>query len=342
MNWEKVPIISQTGQKTKAIAPVIISASRATDIPAFYPGWFTERLKAGYTKWENPFNKTVQYISFSKARLVVFWSKNPEPLISHLDVIREKIPNYYFQFTLNDYEDEKLEPNVPEISKRIETFIRLSEKTGKNKLIWRFDPLILTDTTGIGELLRKVENIGDHLKNHTSKLVFSFVDINNYQKVQNNLKKEMINCREFTESEMDVFAAEVQKLNKKWGLEIGSCGEKVSLEQYGIIQNKCIDDDLIVNLFSQDNELMQFLGIEINQQYLFNPGNYIKARTKNKDKGQRKFCNCIASKDIGEYNTCPHLCKYCYANTSEGGAVSNWRRYLLNKSSETITGGQEK
>jgi hypothetical protein len=232
MNWDKVMISLKDGKSVEAQAPVIISASRSTDIPAFYSDWFIHRLREGYTVWINPFNGAKSYVSFEKARLIVFWSKNPEPLIKHLPYLDEKISNYYFQFTLNDYEKEGLEPNVPPLRSRIETFVSLSERIGKNKVIWRFDPLILTDKIGIEELLRKVENIGNRLRNNTEKMVFSFADIEIYKKVQKNLLNNSIRYREFDESSMIQFASGLQQLNKNWNFVIGSCAEKIPLEDY--------------------------------------------------------------------------------------------------------------
>lgn len=338
MNWDKIEISLQNADKVEAQAPIIISASRSTDIPAFYADWFVERLKAGYVKWKNPFNGVSLYVTFSKARLVVFWSKNPKPILNHLDLIKEKIPNYYFQFTLNDYDKEKLEPNVPGVSSRIETFIQLSEKIGKEKVIWRFDPLILTDKIGVDDLLRKVENIGKQLKEYTNKMVFSFADIKLYKKVQNNLRKNSINYQEFDDSRMNEFALGLQHLNKSWNFEIGTCAEKIALEKYGIVHNKCVDDDLMIKLFSNDKILMDFLGVKISPPDIFNPVGSIEKKKNNKDKGQREFCGCIFSKDIGEYNTCPHLCEYCYANASKEIALENWKRHLQQPTNEMIKG----
>ncbi|NTU73999.1 DUF1848 domain-containing protein, partial [Candidatus Roizmanbacteria bacterium] len=136
--WDKTKISLHSGERVDAIAPVIVSASRATDIPAFFSPWFINRLKAGYMRWTNPFNANqVQYVSFQKTRAIVFWSKNPQPLLRYLHEIDEKRINYYFQFTLNDYEKEGLEPNVGPLLKRVETFKALVEKVGKKRVIWR-------------------------------------------------------------------------------------------------------------------------------------------------------------------------------------------------------------
>lgn len=332
MKTNKIKILNKDGMSVDAQTPVIISASRATDIPSFYSDWFINRLKEGYIKWINPFNNVPLYVSFDNTRLVVFWTKNPKPMFKHLDFLDQRIENYYFQYTLNDYDDEKLEPNVPNVQSRINTFIKLSERIGKDKVIWRYDPLILTDKIGVDDLLRKIENIGNQLKNHTNKLVFSFADIKIYKGVQRNLIKNSIYYKEFDENTMNEFAYGLQQLNKNWEFEIGTCAEKISLEQYGIIHNKCIDDDLIIELFNKDELLMNFLGVKII------PTNgkediYKKTRIL-KDKGQRELCGCMISKDIGEYSTCPHGCEYCYANSSKEIAFENWKTH--DKNNETI------
>ena len=336
MNWDKIKIQNQDGEVIEAQAPIIISASRSTDIPAFYSDWFIKRLKEGYVKWKNPFNGVPLYVTFNKARLFVFWSKNPKPMLKYLEFLNEKRYNYYFQFTLNDYDKEKLEPRVPNVQSRIETFQQLSERIGKEKVIWRFDPLILTDKIGVDELLRKVENIGNQLKNHTEKLVFSFADIKLYNKVQNNLRKNSIPYQEFNDRTMNEFALGLQSLNNNWNFELATCAEQIPLEKYGIIHNKCVDDDLMIKLFSQDKVLMDFLGVKITPADIFNATPSITKTRDNKDKGQRQFCGCIISKDIGEYNTCPHLCEYCYANSSKELALKNWELHKQNSNNETI------
>jgi DNA repair photolyase len=332
MKWEQGTIILKNRESETAQLPVIISASRSTDIAAFYADWFANRLKEGYLKWTNPFNSTSSYISFQQARLVVFWSKNPSPLIKHLPFIKEKIGNYYFQYTLNDYEQEGLEPHVPLLQTRIETFINLSEKVGKEKVIWRFDPLLLTDRIGIDDLLRKIEKIGEQIYNYTDKLVFSFADIEIYRKVQQNLNRNLIKYREFDDQSRIEIARGIQALNQKWNLEIASCAEPIDLVQFGIQHNKCIDDDLIIKLFSSDQLLMDFLGVRVSDD-----GEILKSRNL-KDKGQREFCGCIWSKDIGSYNTCPYLCTYCYANGTKETVLKNFSNHNQNPLEEGLKG----
>ena len=338
MNWQKVEIVNDDGETVLAQAPIIVSASRSTDIPTFYADWFVDRWKAGYVKWKNPFNGVPLYVSFKNTKVVVFWTKNPKPMMKHLDFVDKNVKNYYFQFSLNDYDKEGFEGKVPRVENRMETFKELSNKIGKEKVVWRFDPLLLTNEIDVKELLKRLEKIGDELYKYTNKLVFSFADIGIYKKVESNLNKANIQYIEFTLETMLEFAEGLQKLNKKWGLELATCAEKFDLNKYGINHNKCIDDDLMIDLFHQDEELMKFLGVEFIEPTLFDTTAAITKTKKIKDKGQREACGCIMSKDIGEYNTCPHECVYCYANTSKEAAFANYKSHTMNSKADTITG----
>ncbi|WP_196590474.1 DUF1848 domain-containing protein [Pectinatus frisingensis] len=331
--WEKIFIKTDFGEKVEAIAPVILSASRATDIPAFHSDWFINRLNKGYIKWINPFNKRPQYVSFKNTRVIVFWSKNPKNMIKYLNIIDAKNINYYFTYTINDYESEKLEPNIPPLKERINTFIKLSNLIGKEQVIWRFDPLILTDTITLDKLLEKIKNIGNALYKYTNKLVISFADINIYKKVQHNLQRANVKYKGFDKNDMIYIAENLQELNKNWHLSITTCAEDINLNKYSIEKNKCIDDNLMVKCFSSDKTLMKFLGKENTEINLFTNNDYNK-KIDLKDPGQRDFCGCIVSKDIGQYNTCMHLCAYCYANTSQNLVRRNFEK--LSKTGESI------
>ena len=356
MKWEKIDVKVISGQQVQAQAPVIISASRSTDIPAFYADWFIDRLMKGYLFWKNPFNGVPLTVSFAKARAFIFWTKNPTPMMKHLDFLDENYPRYYFQFSLNDYDQENYEAKVPKLEKRIEMFKKLSNRIGKKRIIWRFDPLILTEEIDIDELLKRIENIGNQLKDYTEKFVFSFADISTYTKVERNLKKDNVAYIEFTVETMQELAKGISELNKKnnWRFKIGTCAEQISLESLGIEHNKCIDDDLLAELFPEDKALMDFLGFEqiqeaepVEQMDMFGEidslqliggiKRKIKVR-KLKDKGQREDCGCIYSKDIGQYNTCPHECNYCYANSSKEIAKKNYKTHKQNPWGDTITG----
>lgn len=350
--WKQIDLTID-GQLFKAQAPVIVSASRSTDIPAFYADWFFKRLEIGYSAWTNPFNGVKSYVSYDKTRFIVFWSKNPRPLLNHLNELKERGIGCYIQYSLNDYEEEKLERGVPPIAERIDTFKKLVDALGFGSVIWRFDPLMLTDDIDIDKLLMKIENIGDQLKGYTEKLVFSFADIALYRKVKSNLEANGIPYHEWTEEQMKDFAGRLVELNKRkgWNFKLATCGEKGRYP--GIEPNHCIDDELIIRRAYHDKELMAFLKASIKpmpKQDLFGESEPLPAdaiilgngqyatRGDNRDKGQREFCGCMKSKDIGEYNTCVHLCEYCYANSSKETALANWKRHLNNPNGETITG----
>ncbi|MDR1459682.1 MAG: DUF1848 domain-containing protein, partial [Bacteroidales bacterium] len=316
-----------------------ISASRSTDIPAFYAEWFIKRLQAGYCVWYNPFNQKPMYVSFKNCKVVVFWSKNPEPLIPYLKELDNIGIHYYFQFTLNDYEKESFEPNVPPLQERIETFKTLSEQIGKEKVIWRFDPLILTAHITPRDLLTKVWNLGNQLKGYTDKLVFSFIDIKVYRKVQNNMIREIpcfsksnIDNAELSNDQMIEIAEGLVKIrerwkSKGWDISMATCAEKIDLAQYDVEHSRCIDGELMKRIFSHDKDLLYYLfyGKLPNKNNLFDEelNNLPLNPDKLKDKGQRKDCGCMISKDIGMYNTCLHFCMYCYANTSKEVVMKN-------------------
>ncbi len=345
--------INVDGRLVKAQAPTIVSASRSTDIPAFYADWFFKRLEVGYSAWINPFNGVKSYISYDKTRFIVFWSKNPRPLLDYLDELEKRNIGCYVQYSLNDYEAEELERNVPPLDERIDTFKRLVDRLGKGGVVWRFDPLVLTDDIDITKLLRKIENIGDQLKDYTEKLVFSFVDIRTYRKVEVNLKSNRIPYHEWTDDLMADFAAKLVALNKAkgWNFKLATCGERGSYP--GVEHNHCVDDELIIRRAYEDKELMRFLKAEIHPMPALNLfgesdqlpsgaivlGNgYYVTRGNNRDNGQREFCGCMKSKDIGQYNTCVHMCEYCYANTSKQSAALNYKCHKKNPWAETITG----
>lgn len=313
----QIIILTENDETVKAQAPVVISASRATDVPAFFSDWFFNRLKCGYVKWRNPFNGFDSYVSFANTRFIVFWSKNPKPLLPYIHELKERGIGCYIQFTLNNYECEGLEPNVPALIERIKTFRQLVEQLGVGSVVWRFDPLILTDVVTFDTLLEKIGHIGDQLHGYTEKLVFSFADITTYSKVRRNLKIAGVQYHDWNETQMNEFADRLCEMNhERWNYSLATCAESIALEQYGIEHNRCIDPELIARLAPNDQKLQQFL------------------YSAKKDVGQRKWCGCILAKDIGSYNTCAHGCKYCYANTSPQSALQCMARH--NPKSETI------
>ncbi len=316
---QTISVRNDNGTEVIAHAPLIISASRATDIPAFYTDWFFRRLEKGYVRWRNPFSVQDSYVSFDNTRFIVFWSKNPAPLLPQLSTLKERGIGCYIQYTLNDYETEGLEPNVRPLQQRIETFRRLVDVLGFGAVVWRFDPLILTDRINIDTLIEKIAHIADALVGYTEKLVFSFADIESYKKVSRNLRQSCINYREWDEDSMREFASRLSAMNRNnWNFRLATCAERIDLSEYGIEHNRCIDPELISRRAPDDAIL---------QNFLYN------AKT---DNGQRKACGCITSKDIGAYNTCPHGCLYCYANTFPASAFENYKRAIANPLTDAI------
>ncbi len=335
-----VSIVTERGERVEAVAPVIVSASRSTDIPAFYARWFFNRLEKGYCVWYNPFNRQKMYVSFERCRVVVFWTKNPRPILPYLPELDRRGIHYYFQVTLNDYTREGFEPHVPGVEERVETFRELSGLIGKERVIWRFDPLIITPQITPRNLLARIWRIGNMLKGSTEKLVFSFVDVRAYRKVQNNLVKEVpcftkenVESAELDDGQRREIVEGLVKLRDiwvsgGWDIQLATCAEALDLEPYGIGHNRCVDGELMERLFGEDKDLLYYLHtrklpIGGHQAILDFPVG--GKRPSMKDKGQRGACGCMISKDIGMYDTCRHLCVYCYANVSRNAVLNNAR-----------------
>lgn len=297
--WESLTIEIQ-GQQIAARAPLILSASRATDIPAFYMQEFMARLQAGMLQWINPFNGTTQWVFLQKARFIVFWSKNPKPLLKHVDEIKEKGIDFYVQFTLNDYEEEGYELGLPPLYERIDTFKRLSKILGKERVLWRFDPLLLTEKVGVSRLVSKIERIGDAIARDTEKLIFSYADIATYRKVRTRMARNHIDVVDWNPIQMEKVAEKIAFLCRGWEIEAATCAEGMDLSPYSIRHNSCVDGELILRLCPKDEVLKKFICDGKAGRF--------------KDRGQRPQCRCIPSKDIGRYGTCAYGCIYCYAN----------------------------
>ena len=309
-------------------SPIIISASRSTDIPAFYSKWFAERLKEGYVMNKNAYKGYITKINLDKARVYVFWTKNPEPLIPYLHLLDEKNIGYYFQYTVNDYSAD-IEKHVPSLNKRLDTFKKLSDMIGPDRVIWRYDPIV-TGILSVQEHLDKIQNIGNQLKDHTNKLVFSFLD--DYGKAKVNLIKtglfnwDNISTAVPSKIQEDELAKGISELCKNWNIEASTCAEASSFSQYGITRNCCIDPVLIDKLFSHKDPLLNEYMSQFRVNDSIDPN-------KAKDRYQRRLCGCMASKDIGAYNTCLHDCAYCYATQSYEQACDNHRKHQTNAAS---------
>lgn len=284
----------------------IISASRRTDIPAYYAAWFMNRIRAGSFLRVNPFNfRQVKEISLAPEDVdaIVFWTKNPAPLIPHLLELDARGYRYYVQFTINPY-DRRFEPHVPELGSRLETFRRLSGQLGPDRVVWRYDPIILSSATPLAFHLKQSAALAAALKGHTRRLVFSFLDF--YGKISGRMKelyrKHGIILHDLADescrAELHRLMVHFRRIGDENGMEVLSCAEEVSLAEYGIQHGACIDGGLIQSLF----------GIA---------GCFVR------NKNQRGTCGCVESVDMGMYNTCPFHCVYCYANRSEKMTLAN-------------------
>lgn len=262
---------------------MIISASRRTDIPAFYSQWFLNRIKEGYVLVPNPFNpKMISKVSLDPTIIdcIVFWTKNPTPIINKLDKLNPY--KYYFQFTLNPYGPE-IEKNLPSIEKRIDTFKRLSDKIGKEKVIWRYDPILTNEKYNVSFHQEAFISMANKLKDYTEKCILGFID--HYQHIRNSVSK--FNIKPLGQEEIEEIAVSFKETTNKNFL-LNTCTVKVDLRHLDIPSGLCIDKQLIERI----------------------TGYPISAK---KDKNQRDICNCIESIDIGTYETCLNGCIYCYA-----------------------------
>lgn len=284
---------------------MIISASRRTDIPAFYTEWFMNRVADGYLLVRNPFNAhQIRRVLLNPrdVDLIVFWTRNAEKLIPHLTELDAKGFLYYFHYTINAY-PRIIDKSVPSPWKAIETFVRLSDQIGPKKVIWRYDPIMVSNYSSIDEHKRVFEKLAKALSGHTERVVVSFVDI--YKKTAANINRipNISVIQNLPDSNHAYNLADFfSDIARQYGMSIQSCAEEIDLQQQGISHGKCIDDELIRDLFS--------IGV-----------------SAKKDKGQRLSCGCVESIDIGQYNTCLHGCQYCYATTNQSLAQRNFENH---------------
>lgn len=268
---------------------MIISASRRTDIPAFYSKWFMKRLHEGFVCVRNPFNKKqISRINLHPEHIecIVFWTKDPTKFVKYLNEIKSLGFNFYFQFTLTGY-GNKIEKNVPEKKKLVRIFKEMSDLIGKEKIIWRYDPILMSDDITNGYHLNAFASIANELKDYTNKCIISFLDM--YKKCERNMKT--VPLKEITKEQQLKLAKSIKSIARECDLKLETCSEKIDLKHIGIPHGKCIDDKLISKITGHD------LSIK-------------------KDPTQRNECGCVSSLDIGAYNTCKHNCLYCYANYS--------------------------
>lgn len=271
---------------------MILSASRRTDIPCYYSDWFINRLKAGYVITRNPMNNAmISKIPLSTEVIdcIVFWTKDSHNIMDKLPLIDKMGYDYYFQFTLTPY-DNLIEKNLRDKQRIEETFIELSKAIGKQRVLWRYDPIILNQTLTIDFHKKQFIRMCEKLSNYTESVTISFVDL--YPK----LKTELI--RDITIAEIDELAHFIGKVSKDYGIIPKACCEKRDLLNFGIQKASCIDIKTVEKICGYSMDIKR-------------------------DNNQRQGCNCCESIDIGVYNTCLNGCVYCYANYSSAKAEKN-------------------
>ena len=274
---------------------MIISASRRTDIPAHYSKWLINRFIEGYVYVRNPMNfHMVSRISLKPSTVdcVVFWTKNATPLINYIDQFSNY--HYYFQYTINNL-PKIFEPNIPNLYTTINTFKSLSTSNGRKRIIWRYDPIILTEEINFDWHKKNFQFLCENLSNYTNKCVISFVDY--YKNTKKNMRYQ--SYKEISAEQIIELAYSLRKIADNYDIRLESCAGKIDLESIGIKHGKCIDDKLIEEIIESPIKI-------------------------EKDKFQRLECGCVASIDIGAYNSCINGCIYCYANANVGLANKNY------------------
>jgi hypothetical protein len=277
---------------------MILSASRRTDIPAFYSQWFFNRLRAGFALVRNPVNpRMVSRVPLTREVIdgIVFWTKNPAPMMDRLHLL-EPFP-YYFLFTITPYGPD-LEQNLPPRPEILDTFSELSRRLGKHRVIWRYDPILLSAAIDQSFHYRHFDAMARRLHAYTERCIISFLDM--YKKCERNLRGFQIKTPGM--DEMTGLVKELSRIARSYGIEMESCAEPHDFSDAGAPPGKCIDDGLMSRLCGQPLD------------------------TK-KDGSQRKTCLCTESADIGAYDSCGHGCLYCYANTGPGAVQENPARH---------------
>jgi hypothetical protein len=281
---------------------MIISASRRSDIPAFYTPWFISRLRAGWCSVPNPFYPSrVSKVSLKPedVDVIVFWTRNALPLAPHLKELEERGYRFYFLYTLMD-NPRAIDPACPPLKSALKTFLTLAERIGPEKVIWRYDPIVITSVTDPDFHRRAFRRIAGELRGSTTRCIISNVQL--YRKAEKRFREKGVELKTLQEEAlgdlMGFMAGEAQER----GMDIQGCAQKMELEGHGVGHGKCVDDEYIEKLF----------GIEV---------------SRNKDRYQRKACGCVKSKDIGMYDTCLYGCLYCYATGSFEKADENYRRH---------------
>jgi hypothetical protein len=277
---------------------VIISASRYTDIPAFYTTWFMNRVRAGHCMAPNPSNEAQgPWISLAPrdVDVIVFWTRNARPMMRHLEELDKRGYLYYFQYTLLA-NPRRIDPRSPPVEEALETFRDLAARIGPQRVIWRYDPIVLSKNkrTDVQFHRQTFERIARALTGSTRRCVVSIVD--DCPQAHERLRElaaegyELVGHDGAAPPQLDELMPALVRLAGDCGMEIRSCSERIDLRPYGVAPGKCIDDEHIAEVF----------GIEV-------------AATKDTFE-DREVCGCVTSRDIGMPDTCLHGCQYCYAS----------------------------
>ncbi len=287
---------------------MILSVSRRTDIPAFYSDWFFDRLKDGFVLVPNPINPSkIAKIKLEPVKIknietnlldnkkiemqgniegIVFWTKNPKPMLSRLNELGDLI--YYFLYTLNAY-PRNIETNLPSLEERIKTFKELSKHC---PVIWRYDPILLSNGIDVDWHKREFEKLCKALKGYTKHCKISFV-IESYKGCSKTVWAPNL-------TQKNDLLSSFSKIARENNIQIEACAESGDWSKFGIVPSKCVDGDIFEELLSNK----------------YKDKNINAKRKNNKIDGQRKNCGCMPSIDIGRYDTCRHGCNYCYARKS--------------------------
>lgn len=281
---------------------MIISASRRTDIPAFYTPWFMGRLRSGYCCVPNPLNPL--HVSTLSLRpedvdVIVFWTRNAAPILPHLEELEERGYRFYFLVTLMDNPRE-IDPGCPPVKVASRRFQALADRIGPEKVIWRYDPIVPSSLTDPGFHKRVFADLAGRLEGCTRRCIISLM--HPYRKVQKRFIEKGIEVTPWAEKGLGELLGFLAEEARKRGMELFSCASPTDLERYGVPRGKCVDDAYIKEVF----------GLEV---------------THRKDPSQREACGCVVSKDIGMYDTCRFGCLYCYATSRFDRARANYRRH---------------
>ena len=282
----------------------IISASRRTDIPAFFPEWFMNRLRAGSAQYMNPFSSRAVTVSLKSEDVhsIVFWTKDFRPMLRHLDELDARGYRFTVLYTITGMPKE-IEPNVPVPEESIATVHFLAGRYSPRHVAWRFDPILFSDMTPPEEHEHRFHTLARKLSGATQRCIVSFVEF--YGKVQRNLervtKETGIGFRNPELVEKSALLARLAEIAAKNGMSIDSCcNEALVTDQ--VRRSHCIDGALLAELFPDMPHIA-------------------------KSNPTRDGCGCTTSRDIGAYGTCRHNCIYCYANTSAQQVENNCARH---------------